>query len=79
MADELAEFAAPPPELLDVVTYADLTTSPDGEAVTVAHRLSEIVARYPEDSAVHRAVAESAPVMRAVAARVEARLALSGA
>lgn len=42
LAGELAEFAAPPQELLDVVTYADLTTSPDGAAVTVDQRLSEI-------------------------------------
>ena len=69
----------PPAALLDVVTYADLTTSPDGAAVTVAQRLSEILARYAEDSAVHRAVVESSPLLLAAADRVEERLALSGA
>ncbi len=79
LSDELAEFVAPPAALLDVVTYADLTTSPDGAAVTVARRLSEILARYAEDSAVHRAVVESSPLLLAAADRVEERLALSGA
>jgi len=47
--------------------------------VTVARRLSEILARYAEDSAVHRAVVESSPLLLAAADRVEERLALSGA
>ncbi len=42
---ELAVFDPPPQDLLDVVTFADLTTGPDGTAVTVDERLAEILRR----------------------------------
>src|ERR671938_1168454 len=53
---ELAEFDRPPEPLLDLVTTADLTTSPDGDEVNAAQRLAEILRRYPSDDHVHRAV-----------------------
>lgn len=79
LADELAAFAAPPRELLDVLTFADLTTAPDGTGTSVAGRLSEILTRYDEGSAVHRAVVASSPVLVAAARRVEDRLVSAGA
>jgi len=74
LADELAAFAEPPSELLDVVTFADLTTGPNGAEMSVTQRLSEILVRYPEDSPVHRAVTASSPSLLAAADRVAENL-----
>jgi len=74
LADELAAFAEPPSELLDVVTFADLTTGPNGAEMSVTQRLSEILVRYPEDSPVHRAVTASSPSLLAGADRVAEHL-----
>ena len=71
----LAEFTPPALDLLDVVTFCDLTTSVDG-ALTDAHRrISEILERYEPTDPVHRAVSASAPGLLAAVARVESRLA----
>jgi len=72
---ELAVFDPPPRKLLDVVTFADLTTGPDGTAVTVDERLAEILRRYPGGHGVHEAIERSAPSLRATAERIRARLA----
>lgn len=39
-----------------VVTWADLTTNPDGEPTVVETRLGEILDRYPPDHVVHRSI-----------------------
>lgn len=67
-----------PPEYsltADVLTYADLTTGPTGEPVTVEERIDEVLRRYPQDDVVHRAVARAAPDLVATVHRVEERLA----
>ena len=74
LSRELAEFERPPEPLLDLVTTADLTTSPDGEEVDPEQRLAEILRRYPTDDPVHRAVTRSAPSLLAAAERVTRRL-----
>ena len=71
---ELAEFDRPPEPLLDLVTTADLTTSPDGGEVDASQRLAEIVQRYPADDPVHRAVTRSGPSLLAAVERVSRRL-----
>ncbi len=70
----LAEF--PPEESIvaDALTFADMTTSPTGQPVTVEERLAEILDRYPPTDPVHRAIMESSEQLRAAVARVEARL-----
>jgi metal dependent phosphohydrolase len=70
----LAEF--PPEESIvaDALTFADMTTSPTGQPVTVDERLAEILDRYPPTDPVHRAITESSEQLRAAVARVEARL-----
>ncbi len=44
---------------LDLLTFLDLTTSPQGVVVTVEERLEEILSRYSEADPVHRAVTRS--------------------
>lgn len=74
---ELADFAEPAQDLQDILTLVDMTTSPTGDRVSVDERLSEILARYPADDPVHRAVTRSGPILRESAARAAAALGLS--
>lgn len=78
LSQQLAEFPAPPVELLDVLTFADMTTSPDGDGIGATRRIAEILTRYPDGDPVHRAVTRSAPELLAAVRRVEDRLAVSG-
>jgi hypothetical protein len=49
-------FPQPDRDLLDALTYADLTTSPGGLPVSFDERIAEILRRYPPDDPVHRAI-----------------------
>ncbi len=69
LAAELEDFDRPPDRLLDFVTFADMTSSPDGKRVSVEDRLAEILGRYPEGDPVHRAVTLSAPYLTAAVRR----------
>jgi len=71
---ELRRFSEPDGTALDALCLADLTTSPDGERVTVNARLNEILSRYPDGDPVNRAITRSAQGLRAAAARAAARL-----
>ncbi len=75
LVDELHEFARPPAELLDLLTAADMTTSPDGEPIEPELHVGEILVRYESQDEVHRAVSRSAPSLLAAVARVRARMA----
>jgi len=74
ISDLADEFALPDPELLDALTYCDVTTDPDGCRVGVEERLSEIMMRYSSTHVVHRAVARSAPLLRESAFKIRRRL-----
>ena len=50
------QFSAPPQQVLDALTFCDLTTGPDGTAVSPRDRLHEVLQRYGPDDPVHRAV-----------------------
>ncbi|WP_122443279.1 HD domain-containing protein [Mycobacterium attenuatum] len=52
----LSEFSDPPSDALDVLTFCDLTTGPDGSPVSADDRLSDVLARYGPGDPVHRAV-----------------------
>jgi len=75
LADELRAFVEPPVELLDVLTFADMTTSRDGAPVDVVARLAEIESRYGPDDVVYRAVSRSRPDLLASVRRVSDRMA----
>ena len=74
---ELARFKQPHQHLLDVLTYADLTTGPMGERMTVEQRVREIFRRYQPDHPVHRAVQRSRIDLLESARRVSESVALS--
>jgi hypothetical protein len=76
LADDLArEFASPPGDLADALTFCDMTTSPDGRPVPVGERLAEICARYGPGHVVSRAITNSAPQIIMAIDRVSDRLA----
>jgi putative nucleotidyltransferase with HDIG domain len=68
------EFALPQQDLLEALTYCDLTASVDGQPVDVDERLTEILARYPADHVVHRSVRRAKPVLLESARNVRQRL-----
>lgn len=70
----LSEFAAPDRDVLDALTFCDLTTGPDGSAVAARDRLDEVLARYGPDDPVYRAVNSSRGDLLAAVGRVEAWL-----
>ncbi|WP_454110192.1 HD domain-containing protein [Leifsonia shinshuensis] len=74
---ELAEFDPPPGVVLDVVTYADMTTAPDGTPIDAERRVSEILSRYSTDDPVHAAVSRSSAELLATVARIKTQLRLA--
>src|SRR6266566_4599032 len=68
LADALGlEFEPAPQELSDALTYCDMTTSPDGELVSVEQRLAEIHDRYGSGHMVSRFIQRATPmILRAV-------------
>jgi len=69
------EFGAEGPELIDALTYCDMTTGPDGRPVAVADRLAEIHSRYGPDHLVSRSITASTPCILSAVAKLEAALA----
>lgn len=67
---ELAGFPSSVRPLLDVLTAADLSTSPTGEPVHPEARIAEILTRYQPHDPVHRAVTHSRTQLLAAASRV---------
>lgn len=64
LSDQLArEF--PPVERLasDAITYADMTTTPDGEPTDVEQRLVEIIARYGDGDLIAESIREASPLI----------------
>ncbi|MEU6216983.1 HD domain-containing protein [Streptomyces sp. NPDC047022] len=73
LEDALAEFEPAEPELVDAITYCDLTSSPVGDLVDPAQRLSEVLERYGPEHVVFRAVSAARPELMARVARVRWR------
>ncbi|WP_344062993.1 HD domain-containing protein [Microbacterium pumilum] len=71
---ELYEFTPPPGEIVDVVTFADMTTSPTGAPIEARDRVAEILTRYEPNTPVYDAVSASAPELLAAVERVNNRL-----
>jgi hypothetical protein len=57
------EFEPAPEELSSVLTYCDMTTSPDGELVSVDRRLAEIQQRYGPGHLVSRSMQRATPMI----------------
>ncbi|GAA4560952.1 hypothetical protein [Planotetraspora kaengkrachanensis] len=73
-----AEFDEERPELVEALTYCDMTTGPDGTHLDVAERLAEIHSRYGPKHLVSRSITASTPCILAAVRAVERALASSG-
>ncbi|MGW5689266.1 HD domain-containing protein [Nonomuraea sp. NPDC003754] len=71
-----SEFDEERPELVEALTYCDMTTGPDGRHLEVAERLAEIHSRYGPEHLVSRSIATSTPSILAAVKAVEAALAV---
>ncbi|MEV4096695.1 HD domain-containing protein [Streptosporangium saharense] len=69
-----AEFAKERPELVEALTYCDMTTSPDGLPVDVKTRLAEIHSRYGPEHLVSRSITTATPCIIAAVHAVQAAL-----
>ncbi|MEV7025737.1 HD domain-containing protein [Kitasatospora sp. NPDC093558] len=78
LSAELATFRRPPSELLDAITYCDLTSGPNGTVLDPVSRLDEVLRRYDADHVVHRAVSAARPALLRMVDRVTKRLADAG-
>ncbi|MGW2853400.1 HD domain-containing protein [Streptomyces sp. NPDC001215] len=78
LEDALTEFEPAEPELVDAITYCDLTSSPVGDLTDPAERLSEVLERYGPEHVVFRAVSAARPELMARVARVRRRRAEAG-
>ncbi|WP_034520462.1 HD domain-containing protein [Actinomadura rifamycini] len=75
VADALtAEFGDDAPQLTDALIYCDMTTSPDGDALPVEKRLSEILSRYGDGHLVTRSITTSSPHLIEAVHRVQGEL-----
>lgn len=72
---ELRHFREEPGALGDALTYADQTSGPNGERMTLEQRLEDKLRRHGPDSPSGRVHAERAQAIRDAALRVERRLA----
>lgn len=71
LGDELAaEFEPVGGLLADALTYADMTTTPDGRVTDVEDRLSEILNRYGAGTLVYDSISEASPLIIGAARRI---------
>jgi hypothetical protein len=76
LADALILAFEPAPYVLSsMLTYCDLTTSPDGELVPVEKRLAEIRDRYGPGHLVSRSIQRATPMILCVVEQVQDRVA----
>ncbi|GAA4598000.1 HDIG domain-containing protein [Planotetraspora phitsanulokensis] len=73
-----AEFDEERPELVEALTYCDMTTGPDGTHLQVTERLAEIHSRYGPEHLVSRSITASTPCILAAVRAVESTLASVG-
>ncbi|MET9321495.1 HD domain-containing protein [Streptomyces sp. NPDC003038] len=73
LSETLEQFGPAEPELVDAITYCDLTSSPTGQLVDPRHRLAEVLDRYGLDHVVFRAVSAARPELLNRVERVQQR------
>jgi hypothetical protein len=74
LEDELAAFPVEDGPVMDALTFADMTTGPAGQPMTLDERISDIRRRYPPDDPVHRAIVRARPLLQAAIERTRVRL-----
>ena len=78
LADGLSlEFKPAPDALSSVLTYCDITTSPDGGLLSAEERLAEIHHRYGHGHLVSRSIQRATPMILRAVEQVQDRTARS--
>ncbi|MUN40814.1 HD domain-containing protein [Actinomadura litoris] len=72
------EFGFAPPLLSEYLTYCDMTTSPDGDQLSVRDRLAEIIGRYGNTHIVSHSIQQSSSGIIATVSKVDAHLQCQG-
>lgn len=78
LSGDLVEWVDEETPLRDALWWADMTTSPDGEAVTLDERLKEAQERYGPEDVVTFFLRQAEPELRAAVERTEERLRAAG-
>jgi hypothetical protein len=74
LVEELAAFPVEDGPVMDALTFADMTTGPTGQPMTLDQRIEEVQRRYPPDDPVHRAIVRARPLLQAAIDRIRHRL-----
>jgi hypothetical protein len=74
LVEELAAFPVEDGPVMDALSFADMTTGPAGQPMTLEERIGDIRHRYPPDDPVHRAIVRARPFLQAVIDRTQDRL-----
>lgn len=74
LTNRLLQFDLPDQDMMDLLTLADLTTSPQGRPITVKDRIDEILERYEPQHPVHRGVLRGRPYLEESCRRAAARV-----
>ena len=69
LVNELAAFPLDEGPVMDALIYADMTTGPACQSMTLDQRIDEIQRRYPQDDPVHRAIVRARPLLQAAVER----------
>jgi putative nucleotidyltransferase with HDIG domain len=74
LVEELAAFPVEDGTVMDALIFADMTTGPGGQPMTLDERIGEVQARYPPDDPVHLAIVRARPELQAAIDRARRRL-----
>lgn len=73
--DLIRAFPPPPCDVLDALTYCDMTVGPDGQELNVETRLAEIHRRYGSGHVVTRAISRASPRIIEAVGQIRAAIA----
>ncbi|MCW2875924.1 MAG: hypothetical protein JWQ95_24 [Sphaerisporangium sp.] len=71
------EFPKQRPDLVEALTYCDMTTSPDGVPVEAVDRLAEIRQRYGPEDLVTATISKATPCIMSAVLAIQERMALT--
>jgi hypothetical protein len=74
LVEELAAFPVEDGPVTDALSFADMTTGPAGQPMTLNQRIEDVQRRYPPDDPVHRAIVRARPLLQAAIDRTRQRL-----
>jgi hypothetical protein len=74
LVGELAAFPVEDGPVMDALAFADMTTGPAGQPMTLDQRIEEVQRRYPPDDPVYRAIVRARPLLQAAIDRTRQRL-----